>query len=149
VTPAAWANPDTGESYGFHTLGEVTYDSAAYVAGYIHKKLNGSKAPDHYQGKFPEYSTMSRRPAIGLNWFQKYSSDIIRQQGLVMPGGYRHKVPKYYDRRFELTDPDSYVQIKADRVQRVREDTDNDERRLYTKSLVEDAKFSLKKRNLE
>jgi len=144
-----WADPLTGESYGYSTIGDVTYDSAAYVAGYIHKKLNGSKAPDHYQGRLPEYATMSRRPAIGLRWFEKYSDDIVRQKGLILPGGFNHKVPKYYDRRFELTNPDSYAQIKAERIQRVRAETDNDERRLYVKSQVEDAKFALKSRPLE
>lgn len=144
-----WSHPDTGESYGYSTVGDVTYDSAAYVAGYIHKKLTGDKAPDHYQGRLPEYSTMSRRPAIGKTWFEKYSDDLVRQNGLVMPGGYRHKVPKYYDRRFELTNPDIYAQIKAERVMNSRGNPDSEPHRLYTRSLVEDGRYNLKKRPLE
>lgn len=144
-----WSNPDNGESYGYSSIGDVTYDSAAYVAGYIHKKLNGSKAPDHYQGRQPEYATMSRRPGIGKSWFDKYSSDISNQKALILPGGFNHKIPKYYDRMMELTNPDSYDQIIAERIQRVRAETDNEQHRLYTKSLVEDGRYNLKKRPLE
>lgn len=34
--------------YGFSTVGGVTFQSAAYVARYIMKKVTGDRAPDHY-----------------------------------------------------------------------------------------------------
>ena len=56
--------------YGHALIGEVTFDSAAYVARYIMKKVNGDRADEHYRrvdldtGEIyqlpPEYTTMSR-----------------------------------------------------------------------------------------
>lgn len=144
-----WRHPDTGDSLGYSTIGDVTYHSACYVAGYISKKITGNKAPDHYQGRLPEYCTMSRRPGIGQAWFDKYSSDIVRNEGsLVLPGGFHHKTPKYYDRQFELTQPENFAEIKAKRVMNNRDNPDNEQRRLYVRQLVEDGKYSLKKRKL-
>ena len=58
--------------YGFSTIGSVTFESAAYTARYIMKKINGDAAKDHYEyvnpstGEIslrkPEYTTMSRLP---------------------------------------------------------------------------------------
>jgi hypothetical protein len=58
--------------YGFSTIGTVTFESAAYVARYIMKKVSGKNADDYYQwfddetgeifDRHPEYTTMSRRP---------------------------------------------------------------------------------------
>ena len=57
--------------FGFVTIGDVTFESAAYVARYIMKKVNGDLAESHYErvdwdtGEVyhlkPEYTTMSRR----------------------------------------------------------------------------------------
>lgn len=145
-----WSHPSTGDSYGYSTVGDVTYNSAAYVAGYVLKKITGDKAPDHYQGRLPEYCTMSRRPGIGNGWFQKYASDIAANGGvLVMPGGFKHKNPKYYDKQFELTEPSTYAQIKAVRVMNSRGNPDSEQDRLYVRSLVEDGRYALKLRPLE
>jgi len=143
-----WSDPITGDSYGYSTIGDVTYDSAAYVAGYIDKKISGIKAPDHYQGRQPEYSTMSRRPAIGKGWLEKYSQDLIQSQGLILPGGYKHKVPKYYDKHLELTNPEEYANMKALRIMKTRDNPDGDQRRLHVRQMVEDGKYSLKKKTL-
>ena len=35
--------------FGFCTIGNVTFESAAYVARYIMKKVNGDAAADHYE----------------------------------------------------------------------------------------------------
>lgn len=59
---------------GFCTLGAVTFESAAYVARYVMKKVTGHMAEKHYErvstetGEIyqlqPEYITMSLKPAI-------------------------------------------------------------------------------------
>jgi hypothetical protein len=60
---------------GITEIGNVTFDSAAYVARYIMKKVTGPMAEEHYEvlqeetgeigEREPEYTTMSRRPGIG------------------------------------------------------------------------------------
>ena len=49
-------------TFGFSTIGDVTFESAAYVARYCTKKITGDKADEHYNGRSPEYVTMSRPP---------------------------------------------------------------------------------------
>ena len=51
-------------TFGFSTIGDVTFESAAYVARYCTKKITGDEADKHYNGRSPEYVTMSRRPCI-------------------------------------------------------------------------------------
>jgi len=45
---------------GYTVLGDVTFESAEYVARYIMKKINGDMKEAHYAGKNPEICTMSR-----------------------------------------------------------------------------------------
>ena len=48
--------------FGLHSIGEVSFESCAYVARYIMKKVTGDMSESHYHGRKPEYITMSRRP---------------------------------------------------------------------------------------
>lgn len=101
--------------YGFSTIGSVTFDSAAYVARYTMKKVNGDKADEHYNGRVPEYVTMSRRPGIGKEFYNKYSKDFYRYDRCVVLGQSLLKPPKYYDRLFELENPDRLRELKRER----------------------------------
>lgn len=104
------------EHKGFCTVGDVTFDSAAYVARYIVKKITGDRAADHYGDRKPEYTTMSRRPGIGKAWFQRFTTDVFPCDNVVLRGQMM-KPPKYYDRLFELTNPESFAMVKASRKQ--------------------------------
>lgn len=91
---------------GFCIIGDVTFESAAYVARYIMKKVNGEKAEEHYKcvdpesGELfdikPEYTTMSRRPGIGKSWYDKYKSDVYPSDFVVVRGK-KMRPPRYYD----------------------------------------------------
>ena len=81
---------------GNHTIGDVTFESAAYVARYITKKITGDQAEAHYQGKEPEYVTMSRRPGIAANWFARYKTDVFPDDFVVVRNGIICKPPKFY-----------------------------------------------------
>lgn len=93
--------------YGFSTIGEVTFASAAYVARYVTKKINGKGAAKHYgikadvetgevsYLKTPEYVTMSRRPGIGKEWFEEYASDCFPSDFITIDG-IKLAVPRYY-----------------------------------------------------
>lgn len=92
--------------YGFSTIGEVTFDSAAYVARYVMKKITGERAADHYVTWDPltgegipietEYCTMSRKPGIGLDWIKKFKDDVYPHDYIVI-NGFKVKPPRYYD----------------------------------------------------
>jgi len=62
--------------FGRATIGAVTFESAAYVARYIMKKVTGDAAASHYDGRKSEFIVMSRRPGIGRGFYDKFKSDM-------------------------------------------------------------------------
>lgn len=63
---------------GFVHIGDVTVDSANYVAGYVTKKIKGKNAAEYYASKGiePEFVLMSRRPGIGSDFFMNTSDSL-------------------------------------------------------------------------
>ena len=80
--------------FGHAVIGDLTFETAAYTARYVTKKITGDKASEHYGLREPEFSIMSRRPGIGTDWAKKNLIDIER--GLCYSGGSLHKTPKFY-----------------------------------------------------
>jgi hypothetical protein len=137
--------------YGFSTIGEVTFESSAYVARYIMKKITGDKAEEHYLKYVPdtgeyvpierEYVTMSRRSAIGKEWFEKYSSDVYPKDFITIAGK-KFGPPKYYDKLLEKDDPYMLDEVKEDRIVRMMEHKDDlTWERLKTREKVQDLKL--------
>jgi hypothetical protein len=116
---------------GYVTTGDVTLESAAYVAGYVQKKVNGRQQEQHYRrykdldrstGELiepyqlePEYATMSRRPGIAADWFKKYHKDTYKD--FITINGKKQKIPKYYDTKLYEMHPELSDAIKAKRKQ--------------------------------
>lgn len=105
---------------GFSTVGQVTFESAAYVARYVVKKWFGPGAADHYAGRRPEYVTMSRRPGIGAGWIEKFESDVFPADEVVLRGK-KMAPPKYYRARYEITAPLEAAAARTRRVQAAQE----------------------------
>lgn len=117
--------------FGYCSVGDVTFESAAYVARYILKKFNGDLADYHYAvvsedtgevlGQLqPEYTTMSRRPGIGKDWYDIYWKDVYPEDRLVLPSGKIMRPPRYYDNLFEIEYPSDFAILKERRVKRAR-----------------------------
>lgn len=107
-------------SHGFVTIGDVTFDSAAYCARYCTKKVTGSGAVSHYRGRLPEYATMSRRPGIGKAWYDKFKSDCYPSDLLIFPtanGVKKGKPPRYYDFKYGEEHPDLFEDLKERRIE--------------------------------
>lgn len=135
--------------FGFSTIGDVTFESAAYVARYIVKKINGAMADEHYKGRKPEYITMSRRPGIGSGWFKKWKSDVFPEDHVIVRGR-ECKPARYYDELFHLTNPKEYDLIKGVRERRAREKPDeNRPNRLAVREQVMTHNASLLRRGYE
>lgn len=62
--------------YGFNTVAEFSWRTAAYVARYVTKKTKGKEAAQVYDayGIESEFSLMSRRPGLGLQYFIEHGS---------------------------------------------------------------------------
>lgn len=87
--------------FGFSSVGDVTFESCAYVARYILKKQTGPDAD--YKGKHPEYITMSRRPGIGKDFYEKFERDIYSHDRVVVRDGIFCRPPRYYDNLFAVS----------------------------------------------
>lgn len=134
---------------GFVTIGDVTFESAAYVARYVTKKITGDKAQAHYQGRNPEYVTMSRRPGIGKPWFEKYKTDVYPKD-FVTVREKKMKPPKYYQKLYEHTDPSEFDKIKMKRKKKAKENAlDNTPERLHVKETVKKLNLKQLKRSYE
>lgn len=115
---------------GFCPYGAVTPESAAYVARYSLKKINGDMAESHYQridpntGEIyhlkPEYIHMSRRPGIGMDWIKKYHEETYITDTVIIN---KHEVqpPKAYDRFMEIFNPDVLEGVKEQRQYLIRQ----------------------------
>lgn len=122
--------------HGFSTIGDVNFESAAYVARYIMKKINGEKAEEHYLGRQPEYTTMSRRPGIGQGWFDLFKEEVYPTNFIVM-NGKKMTPPKYYDKQLEDYDKSLLLQMKKLREKLAKKhEPDNTLRRLRDREEV-------------
>lgn len=118
-------------TYGYSEIGNLEYDSARYIAGYIQKKVTGKSASSHYvrcnsEGELvpvhPEFARMSRRPAIGLEWIKKYPDDIYNYDVAIV-GQKKLRPPPFYDKVLCKTDPDRHYKIKTSREASMIEST--------------------------
>jgi len=146
---------------GFCSLGELNYQTAAYTSRYIMKKVTGKKAEEHYMrvdpttGEIynlePEYVTMSLKPGIGYEWYQKYKTDVFPSDECPVPGrGVYKSVPKYYDTLLEREDEDTYRTIKKlRRKYHASKCEDFTPRRLEDQYKVKKAQVNMLKRGYE
>lgn len=96
-------------------IGDVSFESAGYVARYSLKKVRGPAAAAHYGERVPEYLRMSRRPGIGRGWFDKFGDDWYAKDELIV-NGRKCKPPKYYDSAMEKRAPGVLCSVKRERV---------------------------------
>jgi len=106
--------------HGICTFGKLTYESAAYVAGYVQKKIYGPLADSHYDGREPEYVSMSLRPGIAHDFVQKYYQDCYPDDHISFRGELLHP-PRYYDKLYSRLDPESLETIKIERAEYVKQ----------------------------
>jgi len=127
-------------------VGAVTYESSAYVARYILKKITGDLAPAHYGERKPEYAQMSRSPGIGKGWFKLYRSDCYPSDFLVHDGK-KAKVPRYYDKQLS---EEELAPIKAQRKKTaVAMKANSTPERLLVRETVKKSQMALIKRNAQ
>lgn len=133
---------------GHCSIGSLTFESAAYVARYCTKKVNGSKAEEHYQGRQPEFSAMSLKPGIGSAWYDKWKSDCFPSDYLIV-NGYKCKPPRYYDKKLEAEDVSMYERIKQSRAEIAESSDDNGYRRLLDREKCQQRRFQKLLRKME
>jgi len=150
---------------GFVTIGSVTFESAAYVARYVTKKITGRKADaldeiglKHYEwlcpitGEVtelqPEYTAMSLKPGIGKTWLDKYDSDVYNHDHVIV-NGKKCRPPRYYDKVLESYDSEKLEELKIHRQEKaVLHEKNNTLDRLMVREKVQNQRFKQLKRSL-
>lgn len=115
---------------GFVTIGELTFETAGYVARYVTKKITGPKAEEYYKRDYmtpgdqevtPEFALMSRMPGIGQPWLDKYFTDVYPKDFFTL-NGVKNKPTRYYDDLLKKKDPYLYATIKKRRQEKCKEE---------------------------
>lgn len=137
---------------GFCTVGTATFESACYVARYLLKKQTGPTAEEYYSrvdpetGEVlalkPEYTTMSRRPGIGSNWFKQFKTDVYPEDEMVV-NGVKTRPPKYYDTQYEISDPQEFENLKNQRIRKsIKYEINNTPDRLAVRETILKSKIN-------
>jgi len=147
--------------YGNHLIGTLNFESAAYIARYIMKKLKGpnvSPVPLAYLegGEIvlpnPEFMLMSK--GIGKGWFKDYfMSDVFPTGSVVTSQGSRAPVPRYYKTLLKEVGHDLALEmqfrssVRAD-MDLERDMYENQPIRKIARQKVVDSRLSQSKRTL-
>lgn len=101
-------------------IGEVTFESAAYVGRYMMKKQKGdTKGVYEDMGIEPEFSLCSLKPGIGAKYFEQYKNKIYRYDSVTIPtakGPITIKPPKYFDKLLDKEKPNLLEELKKKRL---------------------------------
>lgn len=134
---------------GSHIIGNVDFDSAAYVARYCTKKITGPKAAAHYGGRQPEFLVMSRRPGIGTAYLEKYKSEMYTHDNVIV-NGVPSSLPRFYDTKYALLNDTCEARLAVLKIARRRKISrvDKGTTRLRVREVVTMAKLNQKGRIL-
>jgi len=101
---------------GFVVVGQVTWETCAYTARYIMKKLTGPQAQFYEDFNLqPEFVRMSRRPGLARQYYDDHP-DLYQHEYINLStdvGGLKFRPPRYYDKLYDLDFPDQMEQVKA------------------------------------
>lgn len=132
--------------HGYSSVGDLTYQSAAYIAGYVTKKVTGKNAAEHYEAvdgstgevfsRTPEFSRMSLKPGIGATFFERYNAEIFPHDAVVIDG-VPQKPPKRYTAWLSESDPIKHEEVTTERYKRaIQLSSENTQARLTVKEAV-------------
>lgn len=144
---------------GHSSVGDLTFESAAYVARYVMKKITGDMAKEHYKrvdpetGEVywiePEFCQMSLKPGIGATWFDKYADDVYPHDHVIV-NGKSVKPPRFYDKLLKRSDVYKLDDVKQQRiVDAIESWEDNTDQRLADKEKFLSSRTGRFRRSLE
>lgn len=142
---------------GFSSVGALTFESAAYVARYVMKKITGDRAVEHYGEvdkvtgevveRVPEFNRMSLKPGIGADWLRLYWKEVAAA-GKVVVRGVECNAPRFYMKRLSKLDCFGNIELERSVSARSRF-LDNTADRLAVREVVTEARVRHLKRKLK
>jgi hypothetical protein len=136
---------------GATTVGHMEWKSAAYVAGYVTKKLTGDQAEEQYEsldhyGELTQiespFALMSRRPGLGRDWWDKYKTDCYPSD-FIVHNGQKMQPPKYFEQILAREDPEMLKEVKFKRLKKTLENKP-DAYQLMSKAKIDKARVALR-----
>jgi len=117
--------------FGHSSIGDLTFETAAYTARYVMKKITGGRAAAHYgeeetihplTGEITKNLTLnpersicvSRNPGLGRPWYEKFGPSSC-SNGYIPINGKKFPIPKYFLNRFDVDSPEISAIKKAQR----------------------------------
>lgn len=109
-------------SRGQVLVGEVNWETSAYVARYVTKKH--TKEQNEELNRENEFVVMSRKPGIGAEYYEKYKDKIYKNDSIIVLTSKSNpsvvKPPKYFDRLYKLQNESKLEKLKAVREKSAR-----------------------------
>lgn len=112
-------------SRGFVLVANVSWETCAYVARYVTKKLTGEVASFYKEHNIePPFSLMSRKPGIGRGYYDSnldslYDYDYINVS--TRQGGVKFRPPRYFNRLLETDNPELSEKLRETRKNLAKE----------------------------
>ena len=106
--------------YGFHVIGKADWNSCAYVARYVVKKMFPFEKNFYEACNIePEFILMSRRPGIGAQWYEDHKEEYYNFSKTYLKtqnGSHSIGSVKYFDRKVAKECPELYEDMIKNRV---------------------------------
>lgn len=104
-----WRPAYSNDPFGFSVIGLVNFETSAYVARYVTKKLYGKYAEKVYKDKEPEFLLTSRSPGLGFDYLLKFYKDMFNHNYVTLPNGFKAPIPRYYGTKLQEFNPELYI----------------------------------------
>lgn len=114
----------------------MTFESAAYVAGYVTKRRTGPASECYLRvspttgeevAVLPEYGTMSRRPGIGRGWLEQFATEVYPADSMISRGR-EVRPPRYFDKILASVEPTLALEVAYERMRDARVEDQTPER---------------------
>ncbi|ALS03507.1 VP4 [Gokushovirus WZ-2015a] len=103
---------DEGNSKGYIVVAKANWQTCAYTARYVTKKLKGKAAQFYKDYNIePEFALMSRRPGIARNYFDEHGTALFDYDSIYLAtenGSREIRPPKYFKNLLDKVDSDLY-----------------------------------------
>uniref|UniRef100_A0AAU8AU79 Replication initiator protein n=2 Tax=unclassified Microvirus TaxID=338099 RepID=A0AAU8AU79_9VIRU len=103
---------------GHIVVSEVTWETCAYTARYVMKKLKGPEANFYAEHCIePPFTLMSRKPGIARQYYDEHPALFENAYINVSTptGGRKIRPPKYFDKLYDLDFPEASAELKEQR----------------------------------
>lgn len=100
---------------GFVIIGQATWESCAYVARYVMKKIKGEGSELYREYNItPPFTVMSRKPGIGRKYYEDHPElfDYSYFNLAAEDGSRKIYPPRYFKSLLEIDDPEKFEKLK-------------------------------------